>query len=244
MKSSVVLVVLACVLFASDIACGATLHGKVYDIGLNELSNVIVEVNSVPHQRYLSKDGNYTFDLNPGNYLLTASYSPDGVSIYNATDNVTIKSEGDYVYDIFILPDLDSEDDSVLSDQELLLSPDIEPSQAEQQSKVPLTAIVLMCIAFIVLIAASWKILKRRSKEKGKQHLPGITKKDYMAEDDYASKLLELIKKDDGRTTQKELRKQLPLSEAKISLLISELEAKGVVQKIKKGRGNIIILKK
>jgi len=242
MKSSMIFVVLACVLFASEIVCAATLHGKVYDIGLNELSNVLVEVDSVPFQRYLSKDGNYTFDLNPGNYLLTASYSPDGVNIYNTTDNVTIKSEGDYVYDLFILPSLDSEDDSMLSDQEVLLSPDISPSEAEQQPKVPVTAIIMICIAFIVLVIASMKVLKRRSHDN--KHVPEGVKKEDVSEDDYANKLLELIKKDDGRTTQKELRKQLPLSEAKISLLISELEAKGLVQKIKKGRGNIIILKK
>jgi len=55
---------------------------------------------------------------------------------------------------------------------------------------------------------------------------------------------MDIIKKEDGRTTQKEIRKQLPLSEAKVSLIITELEEKGVVKKIKKGRGNVIILNK
>ena len=55
--------------------------------------------------------------------------------------------------------------------------------------------------------------------------------------------VIEIIRKEGGRTTQKDIRKMIPLSEAKISLMISELEAKGVVQKIKKGRGNIIVLK-
>ena len=34
------------------------------------------------------------------------------------------------------------------------------------------------------------------------------------------------------------------MSEAKISLMIAELEHKGLVEKIKKGRGNIVVLKK
>ena len=55
--------------------------------------------------------------------------------------------------------------------------------------------------------------------------------------------VLKIIMEQGGRTTQKEIRKKIPLSEAKISLMISELEAKGKVQKIKKGRGNIIVLK-
>jgi uncharacterized membrane protein len=57
-------------------------------------------------------------------------------------------------------------------------------------------------------------------------------------------RVLEIIKKHGGRTTQKDIRKELPLSEGKISLMITELEHQGKIEKIKKGRGNIIIMKK
>ncbi|PIU72321.1 hypothetical protein COS79_03525, partial [Candidatus Woesearchaeota archaeon CG06_land_8_20_14_3_00_33_13] len=56
--------------------------------------------------------------------------------------------------------------------------------------------------------------------------------------------IIKIIKDNKGRVTQKEIRKQIPLSEAKISLMITELEDKGIVKRIKKGRGNIIILSK
>ena len=55
--------------------------------------------------------------------------------------------------------------------------------------------------------------------------------------------LIEFIKKQEGRTTQKDIRNNFPHSEAKISLMIAELEDKEIVKKLKKGRGNIIILK-
>ena len=55
--------------------------------------------------------------------------------------------------------------------------------------------------------------------------------------------VIEFIKTQEGRTTQKDIRKQFPLSEAKISLMIADLENRKIVEKIKKGRGNIIILK-
>ncbi len=55
--------------------------------------------------------------------------------------------------------------------------------------------------------------------------------------------VLAFVMSEDGQTTQKEIRKRFPLSEAKISLMISELEAEGHIEKIKKGRGNIILLK-
>ena len=56
-------------------------------------------------------------------------------------------------------------------------------------------------------------------------------------------RVLKIIKEEGGRSTQRDIRKKIPLSEAKVSLMISELEAKGKIQKIKKGRGNIIVLK-
>jgi len=55
---------------------------------------------------------------------------------------------------------------------------------------------------------------------------------------------LKFIKKEGGRTTQKEIRKNIGLGEAKVSLIITELEHKKKVKRIKKGRGNIIILNK
>lgn len=60
---------------------------------------------------------------------------------------------------------------------------------------------------------------------------------------DELNKVVEVLKAQGGRVTQKELRKAFPLSEGKVSLMITELEHKGVVEKIKKGRGNILILK-
>jgi uncharacterized membrane protein len=56
--------------------------------------------------------------------------------------------------------------------------------------------------------------------------------------------VIRIIEKNGGRITRLELRKALPYSEAKVSLMVSDLESRGIVKKIKKGRGNIIILYK
>ena len=69
-------------------------------------------------------------------------------------------------------------------------------------------------------------------------------KEESQAEDDGLKQITDIVKKEGGRATQKDIRKQIPLSEAKISLMIAELEHKGIIEKIKKGRGNILILKK
>ncbi|MBT3416896.1 hypothetical protein HON86_01615 [Candidatus Woesearchaeota archaeon] len=69
-------------------------------------------------------------------------------------------------------------------------------------------------------------------------------KKKIIEENDELDDVLNLIKKEGGRITQKNIRKSLGLSEAKASLIITELEHKEIIKRIKKGRGNIIILQK
>ena len=63
-------------------------------------------------------------------------------------------------------------------------------------------------------------------------------------EPDYLNQTLDIIKKNEGRITQKKLRKEMMhLSEGKVSLILTELEHKGKIEKVKKGRGNVILLK-
>jgi uncharacterized membrane protein len=54
--------------------------------------------------------------------------------------------------------------------------------------------------------------------------------------------VLSIIRGRDGRIAQKDLRLRLNCSEAKVSLMITDLEDRGLVKKVKKGRGNVIIL--
>ncbi|WP_445475603.1 helix-turn-helix transcriptional regulator [Methanococcoides methylutens] len=52
----------------------------------------------------------------------------------------------------------------------------------------------------------------------------------------------DIIGSNGGRINQKDLRSKLSYSEAKVSLIVSDLENRGLVEKFKKGRGNIIII--
>ena len=55
-------------------------------------------------------------------------------------------------------------------------------------------------------------------------------------------RLLEVIRKLGGRVAQREIRKNIDWSEAAVSMTLSDLEDKGAIRKIKKGRGNVIRL--
>jgi uncharacterized membrane protein len=52
--------------------------------------------------------------------------------------------------------------------------------------------------------------------------------------------LLDMIRDSGNRITQRELRKKSPYSESKVSLMLSDLEERGLIEKFKRGRGNII----
>ncbi len=57
---------------------------------------------------------------------------------------------------------------------------------------------------------------------------------------DDLKEILELIRASGNRITQLELRKKSRYSESKVSLMLSDLEERGMIEKFKKGRGNII----
>jgi len=63
-------------------------------------------------------------------------------------------------------------------------------------------------------------------------------------EKDPKDKIYEFIKQKGGRVTQREIRNNFPVSQATISLILTELENDGKLKKIKRGKGNIIILNK
>ncbi len=54
--------------------------------------------------------------------------------------------------------------------------------------------------------------------------------------------ILDIIRAQGGRMTQKDLRSKLKYSEGKVSLMLFDLEKRGMIQKFKRGRGNVILL--
>ncbi len=61
----------------------ATIHGAVYKWNTFEpLDKAVIEVNSIPIQKMVAKNGLYSVELVPGNYTIKATYSQKGVLTY------------------------------------------------------------------------------------------------------------------------------------------------------------------
>lgn len=216
------------ILFSSNIFA-ATIKGTLYDLELNKLEDVIVQLNSTPLQTQISKNGIYSFDISKGKYTIIAK--KEDSEIY-AKERFTIKEEGTYVFDLILFPSLEEE--------EFLLNETNEDYEEENSIK---NNYLLFILFFIIILYFIIKKIEQKNKQNISHNSPTTNNQQPTTPqiDDLAKQILDFVSKEQGRVTQKEIREQFPLSEAKISLIITELEEKGFVKKIKKGRGNIIV---
>jgi uncharacterized membrane protein len=211
-----ILIIVTIIFCLASTAYGATIYGSIFDKSLQRVFDVTVEVNSSPVQRQVAKQGMYSFGLYPGSYVLTATKEINGQVVMRADEKILIHQEGTFVRDLF-LKKVGEEDEEVPA--------------ANANGRYIIYAIVTGGIVLVLIIA--YLIIRLLKKGKATNI--------HLAEDN--DQIIDIIKKHGGRTTQKELRKEMSLSEAKVSLMITELESKGRIEKIKKGRGNILILK-
>ena len=207
------LVLLLILFLVPAFASAATLHGTIYDFDFDVVESVIVEINSNPRQSLIAIDGTYSFELNPGNYVLEAKYKVGDSLISSTTEEISITEEGDFILDLILFP---SYDDEVVEDFDF----------DDDEENDSLSYWVIFLVMFVIVF-----VLFKKNKPKD-------------LDKDEADDVLKFIKKEGGRTTQKDIRKNLGLSEAKASLIVTELEHKKKVKRIKKGRGNVIILNK
>ncbi|MFH0701355.1 MAG: hypothetical protein V2A62_02880 [Candidatus Woesearchaeota archaeon] len=223
-------------LICLSLALAATLKGSIYNSNLDLEKNVLVEVNSIPLQKMLAIDGTYVFNLPLGKYLLHA-YTSNFVS----NDEIEIVQEGDYVRDIFLIPSLGEEDTADEYANLTIVSENVLENNTNWYWIIGIVVLVVLIIAVIVyFLFKKRKVYLKEAEQKSVSEL----KEELAAEPGYLEETIAIIKKQGGRIHQKELRKEmLHLSESKISLILTELEHKGKIEKIKKGRGNAIILK-
>ncbi len=238
------MLLLVLILSTTPFTLAASLRGTIYNLNLDPELNVLVEINTAPPQKMLASEGVYSFQLPPGRYTLTAR--KEALEI---TEEIEIpataanEAAGEFVIDLFLIPDtLDEENLWKEAEEELV---EEEPGGMKWQ----------YAVALLIILWALWRyqkvrrkygplrLFRQKIKEESKKSM-AQHKEELAKEPGYLDKALEIIKKHDGRISQKELRKEmLYLSEAKISLILTELEHKGKVEKIKKGRGNVVILK-
>lgn len=80
-----------------------------------------------------------------------------------------------------------------------------------------------------------------KSTESSKIEIPASRKKLPLPAD--LQEVMDIIRGQGGRITQKDLRSRLKYSEGKVSLMLADLERRELIEKFKRGRGNVVILR-
>lgn len=223
MKEKAFLILITLILLSS-FASAAVIHGTIYNLNLDKQSNARVSINTLPEQFYISKNGTYTFNVPSGDYEIKAEYYKDTILESSAEENISIKTDGIFIVDLILFPNYEEENELLREDIV------IEDSFDEETNYYFIIAVIALAVIF-----TAYYFYKRKKKKPDKEEKKEVPHSDL-------NQILKIIKAEGGRTTQKEIRKKIPLSEAKISLMIAQLEHEGKIKKIKKGRGNIILL--
>ncbi len=222
-----------------------------YNIFLDELDKAIIVIDTIPEQTIVSKNGTYSLQVPKGTYRLMAAYE-NGDDAYFTEERVTIEQEGNYVIDLILAPDLVEEEIVDLNLTEDEFSP--FESRASNLGLVITLALVLFFLLYLIFTRTHFldeehgekheHIPKSQPEVKATPSAPiaDVVQTAGVEGDEVEQKLLAYLQQQGGRATQKDIRKMLGLSEAKVSLLLADLESQQVVRKIKRGRSNIVVL--
>ncbi len=258
-KKNLVLLLLTFIILITliPLSLATAISGTVYGFSLEKVPNALVTIDTVPKQQLIAENSTYSFNVPAGKYTITAQQIERGKITATAEENITVPPQGSFRLDLILFP--------YFAEEEELIETEIPVEDIVEKEPISILVyiiglILLIVIASVVFLFSRIKKIKKEAKEVITQEAEKIkeateeatkkiereiTKKETKHElPKDLQELVNFIKSQDSRTTQKDIRKEFPMSEAKISLMIADLEQRGIVQKIKKGRGNIIILKK
>jgi len=212
-KWVVLFVLLLCVSNAAQV------YGDIYEAGsLKTLDNTVVTLKGTDYSyRQVFSGTNYSFELPDGKYHLSADRYGGSTLTHSFNETINVNGEKTRI--------------------DFVLSPISQPASTQMDTG----SLALVGAGLVIILIIAYRFLSRKRQAvqdlDEKKPLPSA-----FVPDEDSKKALEAINANEGRMTQKELREALNFSDAKMSLMLSELEHYGKIKRFKKGRGNIIRL--
>ena len=98
--------------FLADSNITATIHGATYaGDTLEPLTDTVININSNPPQSIVAKNGTYSFELAPGDYVITARSYRNNTLIYSKETTLKITDNGIYVLDLLLYPTSENQEE-------------------------------------------------------------------------------------------------------------------------------------
>ena len=167
-----------------NIAYATTIYGDIYDISLDKVEGVIVEVNTLPKQQCVSKNGTYAFNVPVGDYVIKANYYIDKVLESSAAERISVKAEGTFRLDLILFPSFE-EENQLFNETEF----DIVPFE----EKPIIWPYVLTALLFIIFLAIFYYLKKSKKKKRAKEE-PEEKKEEIKEEKETINDLNQIIK--------------------------------------------------
>ncbi len=274
--------------FLEDGKITATIHGATYSGDtLEPLNDTVININSNPPQSIVAKNGRYSFELVPGDYIITANYFQNNTLVYSKETTLKIEGEGIYVFDLLLHPVSENQAIETIEDKTNNVN-SVNPAEKARTGSSIISYLGITFMIFLLLgggyiLSIKHKKMRKNMSHAGKMNISGLLVKVFgkstgsgvksqfgnsgeavsvtepiiepaeNSEIEIAAlkklplstelrEVLDLIRGHKGRITQKDLRSRLEYSEVKVSLMLSELEKRGLIKKFKNGRENIVIL--
>lgn len=195
-----------------SVSHAAYVYGDVYQMNLEKLNKTVIRVEGPFSYQLVTNKTNYSIFLSDGEYRISAStFDETGKLIFYTDEKVNVGSN-------------DQKVDLVL-----------RPTNTFDYSSY----LIFLAIMSIVFIWANKNLVPRSGATKEFNHeKPLVDGK--LELDDETKAVLHMLDGFEGRATQKELKEALNFSDAKLSLILTELEHFGHIKKFKRGRANII----
>ncbi len=227
-------------LLAVSLCSAVLVEGEIISANTFDLvQDAVVKLSGPTTVQQVAENGTFSFDVPQGDYELSAyQYSGGAVSLF-AKEPLRVGAEKIWFVAVLFPPsEFEEELLPLMEEPELVEVP-------EPQDSLLLYIVISLLLVIIALLAFLF-LRSGKPKEYPKGPFPGaeeIQKPPALELDGEEKRVLQVLGESEGMRTQKELREILNCTDAKMSLLLSSLEARGLVKRIKRGRENIVKLR-
>lgn len=209
-------------LLAVGMAEAAYIQGSIYNYNLDKITDVVVEIDTSPKQRIISKEGEYGFEVSSGRYKINV-YSLRTNRSLGSDEVIITGDEGEFKLDLILAPEMNADEDSGFN-------------------PALLAGLFIVLLGIMIFSVSKRAFPIKEHEDEWEEEETELMNWESMT--NYKKEIMAIMRENEGKISQKKLRKHFDLSEAKISLLVTELEKEGMIKKVRKGRQNLLVLKK
>ncbi|VVB70814.1 Uncharacterised protein [uncultured archaeon] len=204
------------------------LSGTIYDSDNDQVAkNILMKLEGTNSYQYFSTNGTFSINVTPGNYTVLLLDIVNNTLMRQGSESIFI--EDDSVNDFLIFPVESGYSQDYVNVSQLFDLPEatVDASSSSTSSSSNYLLLYLVILLLLSGIIAYFLFLKRKP----------ILSTNNLVLSSEEQLIYNLIKKE-KIISQKELRKNVSFSEAKVSMVLSSLEEKGLLRRIKKGNAN------